>query len=478
MAAEIMSLKSILAIIILYSNLLYAVVPSLEDIEKVLREDISANHSLISEMTIFTEIVYDLKSGTKSYKEKYDLTVEKGKIYTSRQVTKPNGLNITKRSWNGCVAYYGYSPDPSTGQNSITSELNLGLHDLVLNEYDNLGLMPNMIFGSYDPNGQQQLSNLNAPLRVFDCINYQKKTGTSDSKIFLEETTYKGKKLIKMTLKFVEEPLKSRWSGPVVEHLLDPEFNYRAVETRKYNDIGLTYSMTRNYSRNKAGNIILVSAEKRLTVLSQNTNNSYPKEDNDKIAVIKRYEFDTYKVNENIDPAAYESKKVFIPGSETWDLDRKVMVDKADQCIVKIGDQAPTFTADIATGGQITPADLERKVTMLQFTASWCGVCRKEMPHIENDIWQKYKTHKDFMLLGIDINEQRDKVIKFGEDVKVTYPLLLDPDSKIFHLYVENNAGVTRNVIVDRTGKIVFMTRGFEEEEFEAMKDVIDGLLR
>ena len=158
--------------------------------------------------------------------------------------------------------------------------------------------------------------------------------------------------------------------------------------------------------------------------------------------------------------------------------DAKQKVPAEYRYIVKIGDQTPMFTADIATGGQVTPADLEGKVTMLQFTASWCGVCRKEMPHIEKDIWQKYKDRKDFMLLGIDIDEERDKVIRFGQDVNVTYPLVLDPGSKIFHLFAKKGAGVTRNVIIDRDGKIVFMTRLFKEEEFEAMKDVIAGLMK
>ena len=174
-----------------------------------------------------------------------------------------------------------------------------------------------------------------------------------------------------------------------------------------------------------------------------------------------------------------EDAKPAVPTTKVEQFsDVKLKVPAEYRYIVKIGDQAPTFTADIATGGQVTPADLEGKVTMLQFTASWCGVCRKEMPHIEKDIWQKYKDRKDFMLLGIDIDEERDKVIRFGQDVNVTYPLVLDPGSKIFNLFAEKNAGVTRNVIIDRTGKIVFMTRLFKEEEFEAMKNVIDGLMR
>lgn len=174
-----------------------------------------------------------------------------------------------------------------------------------------------------------------------------------------------------------------------------------------------------------------------------------------------------------------EDVKPAVPTTKVGQFsDAKQKVPAEYQYIVKIGDQAPTFTADIATGGQVTPADLEGKVRMLQFTASWCGVCRKEMPHIEKDIWQKYKDRKDFMLLGIDIDEERDKVVRFGQDVNVTYPLVLDPGSKIFHLFAEKDAGVTRNVIIDRDGKIVFMTRLFKEEEFEAMKDVIAGLMK
>ena len=59
----------------------------------------------------------------------------------------------------------------------------------------------------------------------------------------------------------------------------------------------------------------------------------------------------------------------------------------------------------------------------------------------------------------------------------VTYPLLLDEDGKIFSLYTEKGAGVTRNIIIDKEGKIVFLTRLFEREEFDQMKEVIDNLL-
>lgn len=145
--------------------------------------------------------------------------------------------------------------------------------------------------------------------------------------------------------------------------------------------------------------------------------------------------------------------------------------------IVKIGQQIPDIEMILTDGTKVTSADLLGKVVMLQFTASWCSVCRKEMPHIEKDIWQKHKTNKDFALYGIDMDEPLEKVKKFQKDIKTTYPLALDPDAKIFYTFAAKGAGVTRNVIIDKSGKIVYMTRLFKEEEFKEMVEVIDFLL-
>lgn len=146
--------------------------------------------------------------------------------------------------------------------------------------------------------------------------------------------------------------------------------------------------------------------------------------------------------------------------------------------IVKAGDMAPDFSMELTTGKTLKLSDLRGKVVMLQFTASWCSVCRKEMPSIERDIWQRHKDNPSFALLAVDRDEPLETVRDFARAIPVTYPIGLDPHADIFALYALRDAGVTRNVIVDKTGKIVFLTRLYNEQEFEKMKETIESLLK
>ena len=144
--------------------------------------------------------------------------------------------------------------------------------------------------------------------------------------------------------------------------------------------------------------------------------------------------------------------------------------------IVKVGDKLPEFIMDFPDGSQLNSQDLKGKVTMIQFTASWCHVCREEMPHIENEIWKVYKK-VDLNVIGIDRDESAEIIKKFAKEVKVTYPIALDIGADIFALFADRNSGITRNIIVDPNGKIAFLTRLFDPEEFYEMKNVIHSLL-
>ena len=146
--------------------------------------------------------------------------------------------------------------------------------------------------------------------------------------------------------------------------------------------------------------------------------------------------------------------------------------------IIRVGQTVPDIKWTQTDGKTVSIKDLRGKVVMLQFTASWCGVCRKEMPFIERDIWQKHKDNKDFYLVGIDRDEPKATVEAFAKQTGVTYPLALDPGADLFAQFALRESGITRNVLVDRDGKIVMTTRLYNEKEFQLLIKKIDSLLK
>jgi peroxiredoxin len=144
--------------------------------------------------------------------------------------------------------------------------------------------------------------------------------------------------------------------------------------------------------------------------------------------------------------------------------------------IVKVGDHSPDFSLEFPDGATTSFEQLKGNVIMLQFTASWCSVCREEMPHIEKEIWRPYK-RAGLKLIGIDRDEAAAIVTRFGKQMKISYPLSLDIGAEVFHQFAADGAGVTRNIIINPAGKIVFLTRLYDPVEFKEMIRVIHSQL-
>lgn len=172
------------------------------------------------------------------------------------------------------------------------------------------------------------------------------------------------------------------------------------------------------------------------------------------------------------------------PAATTNEVPQPVQETKQDTVvyehdyIVKVGDIAPDFTLELTDGSQFTLSQHRGKVVMLQFTAGWCGICRNEMPHIEKEIWQRHKENPNFVLLGIDREETKEEILPFIEKVGTTYPIAMDTNADVFASYALRNSGITRNVLIDRDGRIVMLTRKFVQEEFDALVKRIDEMLK
>ena len=144
---------------------------------------------------------------------------------------------------------------------------------------------------------------------------------------------------------------------------------------------------------------------------------------------------------------------------------------------VKVGDKAPKIDLELLNGQLLTNDNLKGRVVVIQFTASWCSVCIKEMPHLEKEVWQRFKTD-DFLLVGADLKEDLNVVERFIQETEVTYPFTIDKDGSFFESFTNPGAGVTRNIVIDKKGKISFLTRLFDPKEFQEMIEHIEMLLK
>lgn len=94
-------------------------------------------------------------------------------------------------------------------------------------------------------------------------------------------------------------------------------------------------------------------------------------------------------------------------------------------------DNAPTpdFTLNAPDGKKISLKDFRGKVVLLNFWASWCVPCREEMPAMEK-LYQEYK-QKNFTVFAIAVKDRKQDAIDFVKELKITYPIALDPDAKV-----------------------------------------------
>ncbi len=98
-------------------------------------------------------------------------------------------------------------------------------------------------------------------------------------------------------------------------------------------------------------------------------------------------------------------------------------------------DSAPTpdFTLLDPAGKKVSLKDFRGKLVMLNFWASWCVPCREEMPTMER-LYQDFKT-KGFLILAVDVKDKRKDALAFVKELKLTFPVVFDPDGQEGFLY-------------------------------------------
>ncbi len=112
--------------------------------------------------------------------------------------------------------------------------------------------------------------------------------------------------------------------------------------------------------------------------------------------------------------------------------------------------QQADFTLMDLQGKAWTLSNLRSKVVLVNFWATWCPPCRKEMPDLET-LYNRFKD-QGLVILAIS-DEDASKVRPFVAERNVTYPILLDPGRKVNELF--QIEGIPKSFVYDRHGKLV-----------------------
>ena len=108
------------------------------------------------------------------------------------------------------------------------------------------------------------------------------------------------------------------------------------------------------------------------------------------------------------------------------------------------------FTLTDLQGKSWTLHELNGKVVLVNFWATWCPPCRKEMPDLDA-LYKRFK-NQGLVILAVD-DEDASKVKPFLTERPVTYPILLDPGRKVNDLF--HIKGIPKSFVYDRKGKLV-----------------------
>ena len=131
---------------------------------------------------------------------------------------------------------------------------------------------------------------------------------------------------------------------------------------------------------------------------------------------------------------------------------------------IKAGQTAPAWSAKTIQGKAISSAQYQGKPVLLNFFGFTCTACRQEYPHLQT-LQQRY-SGKGFTVLSVSDDEKPEVAGTFAREVKATFPVIHDPEGKIFDAYTVGE--LPTNVIVGRNGKVLKIVEGLDLKALDA----------
>jgi len=149
--------------------------------------------------------------------------------------------------------------------------------------------------------------------------------------------------------------------------------------------------------------------------------------------------------------------------------------EKAGVVELKEGQQAPGFTLLTLDGGRASLAGHRDKLVVLNFWATWCQPCTVEMPSLEA-LWQRYRD-RGLIVVGVCVDRGAPKALlePYVRTLKLTFPILLDPDSKTSDRW--RVTALPATFLVRPGGEVAGVAMGAREWNSDEMRALVERLL-
>ncbi|MCC8020316.1 MAG: TlpA family protein disulfide reductase [Rikenellaceae bacterium] len=147
-----------------------------------------------------------------------------------------------------------------------------------------------------------------------------------------------------------------------------------------------------------------------------------------------------------------------------------------NETILDTGDAVPDFNIEMLDGSTVRMSDLRGKVVALNFWATWCPYCVRELDHITRDnVLERYEG-EDFVFIAVDRGEAKQTVSEFADRKGYRFGIGLDESEDIFKIFAEQ--GIPRTYVIGRDGVITGYVLGYTEELLGELVAKIDETLK
>lgn len=123
---------------------------------------------------------------------------------------------------------------------------------------------------------------------------------------------------------------------------------------------------------------------------------------------------------------------------------------------VEVGKKAPDFVLTDLNGEKHQLSDYEGEGVLLNFWATWCKPCEKEMPFL-NDQYQAYKD-QGVHVIAVNVGESNVAVSDFSKRYDLQFPIVTDKDSQVMTAYGVDPLPIT--FLIDKEGNVVEIHKG------------------